>query len=184
MRKLFFKLFTALNVSLLLLAIPGFGQDEKPEKVLVGIGVQYKLPAKYFNNDINKFDNRNAGAGFYIEPKLLKKKLLFALKAEYAMVQENFKTDAIRSYSLVSLSPGIKYLFLERKNTPYVGFGTGLYYISLVEQNFNWGIEPNAGYIFKKVQLSLNYNRILNKLESKAGGFNNYYLALKIGVEL
>jgi hypothetical protein len=164
----------------------GYGQalEAKPEKVLIGIGAQYNLPARYFNSDINKFDDRNAGVGFYVEPKLLKCSFLLGLKAEYAVVQENFQTDAIMAYNIVSLSPTAKYLFCKRQNTPFVGFGTGLYYVSNVENKLNWGIEPSAGYLFHKVQLSLNYNRILNKIETNGGGFNNYYLALKLGVEL
>lgn len=169
----------------LLLGFPAFSQEKEVEKVLVGIGAQYNLPARYFNNSIDKFDGRNSGAGFYVEPKLLHHNFLFGLKAEYAAVQEIFRTDAIYSYSVVSLSPTVKYLFLDRKHTPYLGLGTGAYYISNVGNNVNWGVEPSVGYMFHKVQLSLNYNRILNEVDyQNRMGFGNYYLALKLGVEL
>lgn len=185
MKNLLARTAIVLNFSLLLLSIPALSQETKTEKVLVGIGAQYNLPARYFNRDIDKFDGRNSGAGFYVEPKLLKGNFLLGMKAEYAMVQEIFQTDAIHTYSLVSLSPTAKYLFLDRRNTPYIGLGTGLYYISNVNNNLNWGIEPSAGYIFHKVQFSLNYNRILNEVDyGFRKGFGNYYLALKIGVEL
>ena len=185
MKRLLIRSAFALNFAMLLLAFPALSQETKTEKVLIGIGAQYNLPARYFNTGIDKFDGRNSGIGFYVEPKLLKGKFLLGMKAEYAMVQEIFQTDAIRTYSLVSLSPTFKYLFLNRQNTPYIGFGTGLYYISFVGNDLNWGIEPSAGYIFHKVQLSLNYNRILNEVDYKFGkGFGNYYLALKLGVEL
>jgi hypothetical protein len=179
------KLIFAFSFILFRIALPGFAQEEKAERVLVGIGAQYNLPAKYFNSDVSKYGNPNSGAGFYVEPKLLKCRFLFGLKAEYAMVQDNSRTDAIRAFNLVSLSPTAKYLFLNRQNTPYFGFGSGLYYVSNVEENLNWGIEPSVGYLFHKVQLSLNYNRILNKIDYKfREGFNNYYVALKLGVEL
>src|SRR5688572_5999605 len=177
-----------LSSALLLLAFPAFSQEnktEKVEKVLIGIGAQYNLPARYFNRDIDQFDDRNSGMGFYIEPKLLKCNFLFGLKAEYASVQEIFQTDAISSYDLISLSPTVKYLFLDRKHTPYIGFGTGLFYAVGVKNNFNLGVEPSIGFIFHKVQLSLNYNRILNDVKyDYSKGFGNYYLALKLGVEL
>jgi len=101
------------------------------------------------------------------------------------MVQDNSRTDAVHTFNLVSLSPTFKYLFLNRQNTPYIGLGSGLYYVSNVRENLNWGIEPSVGYLFHKVQLSLNYNRILNKIDYVYNeGFNNYYVALKLGVEL
>lgn len=185
MKRILIRLTIVFNLFLFLVVIPGFAQEEKAEKVLVGIGAQYNLPARYFNSEINKFDDRNSGLGVYVEPKLLKGKYLVGVKAEYASVQEIFYTDAIRTYNLVSLSPTVKYLLLNRQNTPYIGFGTGLYYISYVGNNFNWGIEPSVGYIFHKVQLSLNYNRIVNNIDYQyRGGFENYYLALKFGVEL
>lgn len=150
----------------------------------INFGIQYNVPAKYFNDNLSKFNSDNAGAGFHIYPKLyVNRNFSLGMNIEYAIVQEKATTDNLDAFGIFSISPTVNYYFINGKIRPFIGTGVGLYRVSRTDRDLSIGIRPLIGVtLFERFDLSCEYTRILgdlkiNPLVSK--GFGNYYVSLK-----
>ncbi|WP_028284103.1 hypothetical protein [Olleya marilimosa] len=159
-----------------------FGQEKQDFKL--NFGIQWNMPERYFNSDLNKFNGENSGLGLHIYPKwYFKENISLGLNMEYAIVEEKATTDAISSFDIFSFSPTINYYFLKSKIRPYIGVGIGIYTVSRAEKKINTGIRPIIGMsVFNRFDLSFEYSKIFGDLEINplvSEGFGNYYVSLK-----
>lgn len=170
-----------LFTMLLFMALPANAQKND---IRLNFGLHGNLPERFFNSAIPNYNGKNGGMGFHICPQLIyNKHLSFNLNMEYSFVIENYQTDAIGGFDILSIAPGLNYYFTKKKIRPFVGFGAGIYHVIYHDPKVNLGIRPLIGVSFKNwFALSLEYNRILAhiKINPKAeGAFDNYYLAVK-----
>ncbi len=154
------------------------------KNVRLNFGLQGNIPERTFNKNLKDYNNKNGGMGFHICPTWrYSKRVSFSINMEYAFVTENYQTDAIGGFDILSFSPTVNYYFTQHKIRPFVGIGTGLYHVLDHNPKFNLGIRPIVGVNFNNLfALSLEYNRILANIvinPRSHGAFDNYYLAVK-----
>jgi hypothetical protein len=150
----------------------------------LNFGFQGNFPEKVFNNNIPKYNSKNGGGGFHLYPKwFYNNQNSIGLNIEYVMVTENFQSDAIGVYDIISFCPTYNHYFFKSKIRPFVGIGIGSYSVLYHSPAFNFGIRPLVGISLSNYfDLSLEYNRILNQVNidpKVSGGFDNYYFGLK-----
>lgn len=152
--------------------------------IRLNFGFQVNLPERLFNPDISKFNEKNSGFGFHLMPVWnYSDNLSFGINFEYAGVTEDFQTDNIGNFDIISFSPSANYYFTEFKIRPFVGLGFGMYHVLRHKPVINIGIRPIIGIsIYDYFNLSMEYNRILADINvdpKVLGDFDNYYLAVK-----
>ncbi len=154
------------------------------KNIRLNFGFQGNFPERYFDNSIPKFNNKNGGMGFHFYPKwFYNNQNSIGFNIEYALVTENYQTDAINAYDIISFCPTYNHHFFKSKIRPFVGIGIGSYSVLYHSPAFNFGIRPLIGIsVSNYFDLSLEYNRILSQITidpKVSGGFDNYYLGLK-----
>jgi hypothetical protein len=152
--------------------------------VRLNFGFQGNFPERVFNDEIPHHNNKNGGGGFHLYPKwIYNNQNSVGLNMEYVLVTENFQTDDIGSFNIISLCPTFNHYFLTSKIRPFVGIGIGSYSVIYHSPKINLGIKPLVGISFGKYfDLSLEYNRILNRVRidpMSMGDFDNYYFGIK-----
>ncbi|MDI1234628.1 MAG: hypothetical protein PSX81_10125 [bacterium] len=168
-------------MALICIAMPVNAQKKE---IRLNFGLQGNLPERYFNTNIQKYNGKNGGMGFHVCPQFIyNKHLAFNLNIEYSFVIENYQTDAIGGFDIISIAPGVNYYFTEHKIRPFVGLGAGIYHVIYHEPKVNLGVRPLLGVSFNnRFALSIEYNRILANIKVDPhvrGSFDNYYLAVK-----
>ena len=167
-------LFLILNSTLTLSA--------QKKDIRLNFGFQVNLPERFFNPEIGKFNEKNAGFGFHLMPVWnYTEKLSFGLNMEYACVTEDYVTDVIRCAHILSLSPTVNYHFTHWKVRPFVGFGPGIYHVIYQEPVILFGMHPLVGFsFFDYFNLSMEYSKFFGNLNiSTENEFANYYVAVK-----
>lgn len=152
-------------------------------------GFQGNIPERFFNSSIPKFNDKNGGFGIHLQPKwFFKSKHAIGVNLEYALVVEDYQSDAIGAFNIVSFCPTYSYYFSNKKVRPFVGFGAGAYSVIYFNPAINIGIKPLIGInLFNYVEVALEYNRILNHIHidpKVMGTFDNYYIGAKASVSL
>jgi len=166
-----------------LLSIRNAAAQQKKEWRL-NFGFQGNIPERAFNKNISRFNNKNGGAGVHLCPTwFVYKNLSLAVNMEYAMVVEDYQTDKIDVFNIISFTPRVRYYFTDLKIRPFAGLGAGFYHVLSHSPKINLGICPVVGInIYDYFELSMEYNKILNNIKinpSSMGAFDNYYLAVK-----
>lgn len=159
-----------------------FAQEAR--NVRLNFGFQGNFPEKVFNNNIPNYNSKNGGGGFHVYPKwFYNNQNSIGLNMEYVMVTENFQSDAINAYDIISFCPTYNHYFFKSKIRPFVGIGIGSYSVLYHSPAFNFGIKPVIGISLSNYfDLSIEYNRILNQINidpKVSGGFDNYYFGIK-----
>ena len=165
-------------ILILLSACNIFAQEKD---IRLNAGFQIALPEYLFNSSISKFNKKNAGGGVHLMPVWnYDKNWSFGLNFEFNLVQENFVTDAIKSYEVYSVLPTVNYRFTYWKIRPYIGFGSGIYGI-LYSGGLNFGIRPLVGFSFWEIfNLSAEYSKFFGQTAIPTeSDFGNYYFAIK-----
>jgi hypothetical protein len=152
--------------------------------VRLNFGFQGNFPERVFNDEILHHNNKNGGGGIHLYPKwFYNNQNSIGLNMEYVLVTENFQTDNIGEFNIISFFPTFNHYFFTSKIRPFVGIGIGSYSVIYHSPKFNLGIMPLLGISFGKYfDLSLEYNRILNKINIDPmgmGDFDNYYFGVK-----
>lgn len=150
----------------------------------LNFGFQGNFPEQKFNSNIPKYNKKNGGGGGHIYPKwFYNTNLSLGLNMEYIVVTEDYQTDDIGTFDVLSFSPTFNYYFFKSKIRPFVGVGIGAYHLIYLTPKFNLGIKPLIGVSFYQFfDLSLEYTRILNKINinpNSRGHFDNYYVGIK-----
>ena len=169
---------STLLIFLLLFASFSFAQKKD---IRLNVGFQVGLPERFFNSEISKFNDKNAGGG--VHWMLIwnyDKNWTYGLNLEFNFVQENFVTDAITAYDVYSVLPTVNYRFTYWKVRPYVGMGAGVYGVFWYN-GLNFGIRPAVGFSFFDVfNLSAEYSKFFGSTSiPDESDFGNYYFAIK-----
>lgn len=149
--------------------------------IRLNVGFQVGLPERFFNPEISRFNDKNAGGG--IHWMLIwnyDRNWTYGLNLEFNFVQENFVTDAITAYDVYSVLPTVNYRFTHWKVHPFVGMGAGVYGI-FYAGGLNFGIRPIVGFSFWEVfNLSAEYSKFFGSTSiPDESDFGNYYFAIK-----
>ena len=176
MKKIFLILFNLFVCNTI------FAQEAK--NIRLNFGFQGNVPERFFDNSIPKYNNKNGGFGLHIYPKwFYNNQNSIGLNMEFTIVTEDYQTDAINAYDILSFCPTYNHYFFKSKVRPFVGIGVGSYSILYHSPAFNFGIRPMVGIsVSNYFDLSLEYNRILNQVNidpKVSGGFDNYYFGIK-----
>jgi hypothetical protein len=150
--------------------------------IRLDFGFQVNLPERLFNSDIPIYNDKNGGVGFHFYPKWnYSDKISFGINMEFAAVTENYVTDAISTFSVISFAPTVNYYFTKWKVRPFVGFGAGIYHVIYYDKGINFGIRPLAGLSFYDYfNLSMEYSKFFGQTGISAeSNFGNYYIAVK-----
>ncbi|MES2616750.1 MAG: hypothetical protein V4613_02665 [Bacteroidota bacterium] len=155
----------------------------------LNIGIQGNIPERFFNSKLASYNNKNGGMGFHLGyTTRLHPRFSIGVTAEYAFVTENYQSDAIDGFDILSIAPTFNYYFTKHKIKPYAGIGYGLFHVIDHEPIVNDGIRLIGGVTFYNYfNLSVEYNRIFNKIEVNPlshGAFDNYYLAVKGSISI
>lgn len=172
MLKLNYKIFVCI------LSICSFSVFAQHKNIRINLGFQYNLPQRYFNRDIDRFNDKGSGIGLHFSPQYLyNKHLSFEATFQYDLTSEGYITDAIKAYNMISLTPTVKYYFTRYRIKPFVGIGLGVDKIYYRDLTVNLGIRPMIGLnVNHFLDISLEFNRILpNALPI----INNYYVGVK-----
>lgn len=177
-RKLF-GIFCVLSLFLL-----PFNLKAQKNDVRLNFGFQKNIPERFFNKDIPKHNGKNDGFGVHLYPKwYYSDNISFGLNMEYCSVEEDYQTDAIHHFSILSFSPTANYYFTNSTLRPFVGMGIGLYHVLDHTPAINIGLRPIVGLSVSRIfDLSLEYNQILAGIDVDPkvhGDFDNYYLSIK-----
>ncbi|OQX97551.1 MAG: hypothetical protein B6I20_12370 [Bacteroidetes bacterium 4572_117] len=154
------------------------------KNIRLNLGFQVNLPERVLNSEIQNFNNKNGGFGFHITPKFnYSDKLSYAINMEYSIVTENYQTDNIGSFHILSFSPAVNYSFTNFKIRPFIGIGVGCYHVIFHKPQINIGVRPIIGVsIYDYFDLSFEYNKIIADINVNPdvnGDFDNYYIAIK-----
>ena len=155
----------------------------------LNFGFQGNLPERLFNSNIPIYNNKNGGGGIHIYPKwFYNKQNSVGVNIEYNFVTENYQTDAIGVFNIISICPTLNHYFFQPKIRPFIGIGAGTYSVLFHTPKLNLGFKSLVGMsIYQYIDISLEYNRILNKINidpDVMGDFDNYYLGIKASVSL
>lgn len=173
------------NILILLsLVITKIALAQDFKNVRLNFGFQGNFPERIFNKDIQKHNNKNGGGGIHLYPKwFYNEQNSLGLNIEYVFVTENYQTDAIGIFNIISFCPTFNHYFYKSKIRPFVGIGIGTYSVIYHSPKLSFGVKPLAGISFSKYfDISLEYNRILNKINidpNVMGDFDNYYFGIK-----
>lgn len=174
-----------MNLKNLLILIVLFNAtilSAQKKDIRLDFGFQVNMPERLFNSDIPIYNDKNGGVGFHFYPKWnYSDKISLGINMEYAAVIENYVTDAISAFSIISFSPTVNYYFTKWKVCPFVGFGVGIYHIIYYDKRMNFGIRPIAGLSFYDYfNLSMEYSKFFGQTGiSNESDFGNYYFAVK-----
>lgn len=152
--------------------------------IRLNFGLHGNIPERLFNSQLAPYNQKNEGMGVHICPVwYYSPRISFGLNGEYSFVAENYQSDAIGGFDILSLTPTVNYYFTEKSIRPFAGLGLGLYHVIDHQPTLNPGIRPMAGVSFyKRFNLSIEYNKILTPIQVNSlshGAFDNYYLAIK-----
>jgi len=166
------------------LFIPFTSLLAQKKNIRINVGIQGNLPERLFNSNIPRYNGKNGGFGVHVMPQwTYSPQLKLGLNMEYSMVTEDFKTDAIGDFSIISVSPTIAYHLTKSKVSPFIGAGAGLYHVLNHTPKLNVGLRPIIGISFYDVfNLTAEYNKILadiNVNPNIRGDFDNYYIGIK-----
>lgn len=157
-----------------------FARDAKD--IRLNFGLQRNMPEHIFNKNISKSNGKNGGFGIHVFPKwFYTKHLSFGLNTELALVEEDYQTDKIDSYAILSFTPTAHYCFSNYALKPFIGLGIGSYSVIYCSPKINPGIRTIVGLnVYDYFELSIEYNKILTEIDVYPNGdFDNYYLAVK-----
>ncbi len=152
--------------------------------IRLNFGFQGNFPERFFNTNIPKYNNKNGGIGFHLYPKwFYNQQNSLGLNIEYVLVTENYQTDAIGMFNIISICPTYNHYFFQSKIRPFIGIGSGTYSVLYYTPKLNFGIKSLVGISFcQYFDLSLEYNRIMNNININPkvmGNFDNYYFGVK-----
>jgi hypothetical protein len=155
----------------------------------VNFGLFGNFPERYFNPNISKYNGKNAGLGIHLHPqKIINTKHSIGVNLEYALVQENFQTDAIDVYNIVSISPTYHYFIGKKAFKPFVGGGIGLAHVAYNKPDLNMSIRPIIGITYKNyVNMSLEFTKLALKVRYNPriiGPFDDYYFCFKTSISI
>ncbi len=154
----------------------------------IGLGIQGGIPT----GDFDLF--ADLGAGLYIEPKyIISNKISVGLNSGLmgfsAGDLSNFLEEAVDFYTMIPVTAFGKYIFLDRKFSPYLGASAGAYLIKGTNFDYQdqglgfvdgqsrteFGFAPRFGFVNGKFDFELSYHII------DVGSFFSYRLGFDIG---
>ena len=170
------------NILILTILLNTITVSAQKKDIRIDFGFQVNLPARFFNSAIPIYNDKNGGMGFHFYPKWnYSEHISLGINMEYSAVIENYVTDAIGSFSIISFSPTVNYYFTQWKIKPFVGFGAGIYHVIYFNDGVNFGIQPVAGFSFYEYfNLSAEYSKFFGQAGiDDENDFGNYYFAIK-----
>ena len=179
------KLITALV--LFLISNSTFAQTKK---LSVEAGIRYNLPERIYNRELSKWDDQRGGFGFELMPKWnFSTKQSISLNLGLNLITEDATTDDIGAFSIISFLPTYKHMIFDSKFSPFFSIGIGGYSVLNSNTSVAPGISIGLGTtLFKKSSVSIEYNKILTKInvdEDVINGFDNwYFLGIKFSYDI
>ncbi len=174
------------KIVLILILLSACNIFAQKKDIRLNVGFQVGLPERFFNPEISRFNDKNAGGG--IHWMLIwnyNRNWTYGLNLEFNFVQENFVTDAITAYDVYSVLRTVIYRLTLWKVRPCVGMGAGGYGM-FWEEGLNFGIRPIVGFSFWEVfNLSAEYSKFFGSTSiPDESDFGNYYFAIKLSASI